>query len=209
MPLVVKRYGIRCRPLVHETLRHKEELMQENATKVVNFQSSALDLTRYNLRVHPLKENSKEPLLKSYPKLATTDDLIIDDWGHQHPHANIGIVTGIESGVFVLDIDRRRDGDICLAGIEAKYGKLTPTWTVQSSFAALLVEEASFGGAVGVSTRATSVTFFEAVSGFSGAGFIVSLPKLGEVAGASSPAGLPAIVAGRRSESSGVAASGS
>jgi len=106
--------------------------MKDSNTGVVNFQSSALDLTCHHLRVHPLKENSKIPLLKSYPNLATTDDLIINDWAHNRPQANIGIVTGIESSVFALDIDRRRDGHISLAGLEDLYGKLPPTWTVKT-----------------------------------------------------------------------------
>ena len=106
--------------------------MTESSKKVFSFQLHALNLTRYNLRVHPLEPNGKKPLLKNYPNLATTDDLIIDDWAREHPDANIGIVTGIESGVIVLDVDRRRDGHITLAGLETTYGKLPPTWTVET-----------------------------------------------------------------------------
>lgn len=42
--------------------------------------------------------------------------------------ANIGIATGAVSGIFVIDIDPRHDGDESLATLEAKFGPLPTTW---------------------------------------------------------------------------------
>ena len=99
--------------------------MEDSITKVVDFQSHALDLARYNLRVHPLVPNSKKPLLEKCLELATADNLIISDWAREKPNANIGIVPA--PFVLVVDIDRRNSGDISLAGLEAKYGPLPDT----------------------------------------------------------------------------------
>jgi hypothetical protein len=41
---------------------------------------------------------------------------------------NIGIITGAESGIVVLDVDPRHSGDKTLADLEAKFGALPKTW---------------------------------------------------------------------------------
>lgn len=64
--------------------------------------------------IHGIKEASKDP--------AT-----IKKWWDEWPVANIGIVTGKKSGLVVLDIDPRHDGEHSLEQIEAKYGKLPDT----------------------------------------------------------------------------------
>jgi len=104
--------------------------MKDSNTKSVSFQSHALDLARYNLRVHPLIPNSKKPLLKSCLRIATTDNSVISDWAVLYPNANIGIVP--EPFALVLDIDRRNGGHISLAGLEATYGPLPDTWRVET-----------------------------------------------------------------------------
>lgn len=42
--------------------------------------------------------------------------------------ANIGLKTGIESGVFALDVDPKHGGDVRLAELEAEHGLLPNTW---------------------------------------------------------------------------------
>jgi hypothetical protein len=49
---------------------------------------------------------------------ASTDATIIRDWWERWPAANVGIATGPESGVFVLDVDGE-DGQASLKGLEA------------------------------------------------------------------------------------------
>jgi hypothetical protein len=47
----------------------------------------------------------KHPLTKHGVTEATTDKAQIRAWWQQHPEANIGIATGAQSGLIVLDVD--------------------------------------------------------------------------------------------------------
>jgi putative DNA primase/helicase len=57
--------------------------------------------------VLPVSEN-KVPLIKGWPKFATTDADQLTDWWTSYPTANFGIATGAESGFWVIDIDMKR-----------------------------------------------------------------------------------------------------
>jgi len=75
----------------------------------------------------------KHPLSAIAPhgvKDATTDMSIIGSWLMMQPNANIGIATGKNSGLVVLDIDSRHGGDDSLFDLEAANGKLPPTLEV-------------------------------------------------------------------------------
>lgn len=52
---------------------------------------------------------------------------VIAGWWEQWPNANVGVVTGEVSGVVVLDVDPRHDGDHTLAELEAAWGPLPVT----------------------------------------------------------------------------------
>jgi hypothetical protein len=98
-----------------------------------SFLQHALDLAQLGFRVHPLKPGRKEPLLKKgWQDKATTDPQQIRVWWNWRPSANPGIVCGRESGIIVLDIDKRHGGDKSLAELEARHGELPITWTVQT-----------------------------------------------------------------------------
>lgn len=58
---------------------------------------------------------------------ATTDESTIRKWWTRWPTANIGVVTGEASGMFVLDVDPRNGGDLTLARLEREHGTLPPT----------------------------------------------------------------------------------
>ena len=58
---------------------------------------------------------------------ASTDPATIKQWWQQWPDANIGIVTGPESGLVVLDVDPRHDGDKSLRDLERQHGPLPLT----------------------------------------------------------------------------------
>jgi len=55
---------------------------------------------------------------------ATTDPEQIRAWWTSWPDAHMAIVTGAESGLVVLDVDPRHGGDVSLAALEAKHGRL-------------------------------------------------------------------------------------
>jgi len=69
----------------------------------------------------------KHPRTGNGLKDATTDEATIREWWQQWPDANIGIVTGKESGLVVLDIDPRHGGDKALRQLEEKWGSLPET----------------------------------------------------------------------------------
>lgn len=53
-------------------------------------------------------------------------------WWHRWPDANLGIRTGRESGLIVLDVDPRHGGEDSLAILEATYSPLPETLTAHS-----------------------------------------------------------------------------
>jgi len=61
----------------------------------------------------------KHSRIMDWPNAATTDPAIIRGWWARWPDANIGIATGPESGIFVLDVDGE-DGQASLKRLEAK-----------------------------------------------------------------------------------------
>ncbi len=58
---------------------------------------------------------------------ATTVEKTIKEWLGKWPDANIGIATGIQSGLVALDIDPRHNGDESLIELQGKYGELPET----------------------------------------------------------------------------------
>lgn len=101
----------------------------------------ALSYAKRGWPVHPLhgivdgfctcgKEDcspGKHPILPNGLKGASTDPAQIRDWWKRCPKANIGIRTGAESGIVVLDIDPRNEGDKTLADLIKKHGDLPDT----------------------------------------------------------------------------------
>jgi hypothetical protein len=53
-------------------------------------------------------------------------------WLADWPNMNIGILTGAESGIFVIDIDPRHGGDDSIQELVTKFGKLPRTLTAST-----------------------------------------------------------------------------
>jgi hypothetical protein len=66
-------------------------------------------------------------LVPSGLKNATAEPEKITEWFKQSPW-NVGIVTGVRSGIVLLDIDPRHGGDESLAALERANGPLPETW---------------------------------------------------------------------------------
>lgn len=94
-----------------------------------DFQQSALEYAKIGLKIIPLRPRTKIPILANWPQAATTDKKTIADWWTDYPDANIGCLTGRDSGIFVIDVDRHgdTDGQISLDDLEAQFGKLPDT----------------------------------------------------------------------------------
>jgi putative DNA primase/helicase len=69
----------------------------------------------------------KHPRTMNGLKDATTDEEKIRYWWEIWPDANIGIVTGAESGIIVLDVDPRHGGDKSLAELQSEHAMLPET----------------------------------------------------------------------------------
>lgn len=75
------------------------------------------------------KSPGKHPKTKNGVKDATKEEGQIKAWWKRWPSANIGIATGAESGLVVLDVDTKdgKDGEGSLRVLEAEHGKLPDT----------------------------------------------------------------------------------
>jgi Bifunctional DNA primase/polymerase, N-terminal len=67
------------------------------------------------------------PLMPHGLKEGSTDQARIRQWWTQQPDANVGIVTGAASGIFVFDVDPRHGGDEHLAELEREHHPLPRT----------------------------------------------------------------------------------
>jgi putative DNA primase/helicase len=73
---------------------------------------------------------AKHPLTANGVHDATTDEKIIRRWwAETQGIANVGIATGADSGLVVLDVDAKSGGQQSLANLEQTHGRLplTPT----------------------------------------------------------------------------------
>jgi hypothetical protein len=86
---------------------------------------AALRLAGKGLRVFPVVVRGKEPAIKDNLKRATTDANLISGWWATH-NFNIGLTTGANSGIWVLDLDDDED-EAWLRRMEAAHGALALT----------------------------------------------------------------------------------
>jgi hypothetical protein len=89
---------------------------------------AALEYAARGWSVVPIERHGKRPLipwLEFQSRVATPDE--IGRWFRSWPDANIGIVTGLLSGLVVLDIDPRHGGTDSLSRIEGEHGPLPST----------------------------------------------------------------------------------
>ena len=84
--------------------------------------------------VIPIPTGQKHPSITAWQTAGTTNTDRIIHWWTQQPDHGIGIITGPESGVWVLDIDVTdgKTGDDTLAELEAAYGPIPDTYEVQT-----------------------------------------------------------------------------
>ena len=87
--------------------------------------AAALDYAAAGLPVLPL--DGKIPRNRGGLTNASTDPAVIAEWWRRWPSANVGIRTGAECGLVVLDVDTPKGGAGTLAELERKHGKLPAT----------------------------------------------------------------------------------
>ena len=74
-----------------------------------------------------LKPKSKTPLTSHGLLDATMDLKILRNWWGKCPEANLGVQTGAETQLGILDVDPRHGGDVSLQALEDKFGTLPET----------------------------------------------------------------------------------
>ena len=81
----------------------------------------------FGWRVVPLAPGKKVPSMKDWPNVATCDPAVIESWEWT---GGVAIVTGPESGVWVLDVDVKNDagGAETLRRLHAEHGNFTATY---------------------------------------------------------------------------------
>lgn len=85
---------------------------------------AALWYAQMGWRVFPVRENSKEPGIKAWQKLATTDKAQIESWW-SYKSWNVGLACGEHSGIFVVDVDQgKNDGEASLEKAQSRLGVL-------------------------------------------------------------------------------------
>ena len=82
---------------------------------------TALNYAAKGWRVVPIRPGEKRPALNNWTQTASNNPDLITEWftGPYHDHG-IGIATGPESGIFILDVDiaETKAGDETLADLE-------------------------------------------------------------------------------------------
>jgi replicative DNA helicase len=93
---------------------------------------AALGYARRGWRVIPIPPGRKHPGIAAWQREGTTDEQRIRHWWTSAPEHGVGIVTGAESGIWVLDVDVSGDkaGDDTLAELTDGYGALPDTYEV-------------------------------------------------------------------------------
>jgi putative DNA primase/helicase len=74
----------------------------------------------------------KHPIIAGWTAKATTDADVIRGWWQEWPDANVGILTGPESRIVVLDVDLRNGGFEALGRLCDEHGQLPETFEVFS-----------------------------------------------------------------------------
>jgi hypothetical protein len=89
---------------------------------------AALDYGRLGWSVIPIESCGDRPLLSwQVYQHRRPDPTEIAEWFRRWPDANIAIVTGVVSGLLVVDMDLRHGADATLATWERKYGPIPET----------------------------------------------------------------------------------
>lgn len=89
---------------------------------------AALDYARLGWSVIPIEPKGHRPLIPWQVHQGRRADIPeIGEWFRRWPEANLGVVTGVVSGIVVLDLDPARGGDASLELLQQRHGALPET----------------------------------------------------------------------------------
>jgi hypothetical protein len=89
---------------------------------------AALDYLSRGWSVIPVRARSKRPMIAWHAYQQQRAEVAdVEHWYARWPDANIGVVTGRLSGLVVVDIDTRHEGDLTLESLTHRHGPLPVT----------------------------------------------------------------------------------
>jgi bifunctional DNA primase/polymerase-like protein len=91
----------------------------------------ARSYARRGWRVFPLKSDTLTPEIREWQHRADTYAETLYHWSRKWPDAKVGIATGAQSNLVVIDVDVP-DGEATLAKLEAEHGELPQTREVST-----------------------------------------------------------------------------
>ncbi len=94
--------------------------------------SAAIDYAERGFPVLPLRPRSKIPATAHGKNDASTDAAQVSRWFQTDTAHNVGIVTGEQSRLIVVDIDPRNDGDASFERLERTFGELPDTLSAKT-----------------------------------------------------------------------------
>lgn len=69
-------------------------------------------------------------MFNDWTNINRADVPTVERWWASTPNANVGILTGVKSGLFVFDIDPKNGGNDTYSDLLAKHGQMPDTWEV-------------------------------------------------------------------------------
>lgn len=93
---------------------------------VASLRNAACEYAERGWHVFPLRPGHKQPITKHGSHDATDDLVQVFRWWQANPEANIAVV-GNPSGLVILDVDPRHDGDVTMARLQKQWGPLPST----------------------------------------------------------------------------------
>lgn len=95
---------------------------------MTNYLESALYYASRGWRVFPITPGQKAPpLVNAWQNEASADAARVKAWWRQFPDANVGIATGRESGLVVLDVDTDKGGGESFMALTVDHGRFPDT----------------------------------------------------------------------------------
>lgn len=99
---------------------------------MTNANDTILTYVQRGWAVIPIRAGAKMPIERDWPNQGRRTAAEVRAAWELYPDANVGIVTGRVSGLWVLDVDPQNGGMVALAGLVAAYGKLPETYVVRT-----------------------------------------------------------------------------
>lgn len=95
---------------------------------MTEFGEAAVRYAKLGMAVLPLEPGKKKPIFLEWQNTPKSDVAMITRWWTQNPNANVGILTGSISQVFVFDVDGKNGGIPTYESLIHKHGQFPDTW---------------------------------------------------------------------------------